>query len=56
MKQKFVEQVVIQEVVDSIPFGENEVDIKWRATKDVTGDRTMAIAVQHRIVDNHVLT
>ena len=53
MKQKFFDQVVMQEVVESIPFGENEVDIKWRMTKDATGDKVMAIAVQQRIVDNH---
>ena len=42
------------EVVRSIPFPQDEVDIKWQLLKGDTAQQAMAIAVQKRAVDQHV--
>ena len=53
VKRRFLEEVVSLEVADSIPFDQDEVDIKWDVRESATEQRVMAIAVQRMVVDRH---
>lgn len=55
VKGKFMEQVVQNETLDSIPFAPDEVDIKWRVRRDSQkGQEALAIAVSKDAVDQQV--
>ena len=52
--KRFLNDVVSSEVVGSIPFTQDEVDIKWQMLKREKAKSVMAIAVQKRTMDEHV--
>ena len=54
MRKRYLPAVVESEVVGSIPFGGREVDIKWQSVKGGEGTQVMAVAVQKRVLDEHV--
>ena len=54
IRRRYLNDVVASEVVGSIPFGRDEVDVKWQLVASEDPNSVMAIAVQRRVIDDHV--
>ena len=54
IRRRYLDDVVSSEVVGSIPFGRDEVDVKWQLVDSAAANSVMAIAVQRRVIDDHV--
>ena len=52
--RRYVDDVVSNEVSETIPFTQDEVDVKWRMVEAGEDRRAIAIAVQKQAVDAHV--
>ena len=52
--RRYQESVIMSEVVDSVPFQEDEIDIKWHLTKDKDAQKVAAAVVQRKTIDEHV--
>ena len=52
--RRYLQQVAAAEVADTIPFSEDEVDIKWQIRSDGDERRVFAIAVPKDVIDRHV--
>ena len=50
----YINQVVNSEVVDTVPFSEDEVQIAWQRTEDGGGQSIFAIAVPKDVLERHV--
>jgi len=50
----YLEPVVLAEVLDSLPFGKDEVDIFWRAQKDSETHSIFAVALPKKRLDSQV--
>lgn len=52
--RRFLDQVVLSELMETIPFSENEVQVSWQIQKD--GDRlsVYAVAVPMELIDDRV--
>ena len=51
---RYLEPMVVSEVVDEIPFAREEVDIAWRSDKHREGQNIFAVAVPREKVDSQV--
>lgn len=54
MRQRYLEQVVAAEVLETIPFSAEEVDLAWQVRSNGTGQELLAVAVQKEVMDDHV--
>ena len=54
LSRRFLDQVITSEVLESIPFSREEVDISWRLRKLRDTRETVATAVPKATVDSHV--
>ena len=54
VSRRYRSAVVETEVEGTIPFTQDEVDMKWQVLKGIEVQRVMAIAVQKRLIDEHV--
>ena len=54
IRKRYLDAVVATEVSGSIPFEQDEVDIKWNLMPDTKDNEVMAIAVQKQVIDAHV--
>ena len=52
----YLEPVVLAEVLDSLPFGKDEVDISWRMQKDGETNSIFAVALPKKRLDTQVNT
>ena len=52
--RRYLESVAMSEVVDSIPFRQEEVDIKWRVVKSKPEQIVSAVIVQKALIDESV--
>ena len=52
--RRYLGPVVATEAGGTIPFDQDEVDIKWDLVEGSTEQEVMAIAVQKRVIDEHV--
>ena len=53
-KEKYIEDILISEIMETIPFTQDEVDVKWQVTDGAEEQRAMAIAVRKEEIDSHV--
>lgn len=51
---RYLENMVVSEVLDTIPFDGDEVDIMWRGQRNRTGQDVIAIAVPKDKIDGRV--
>ncbi|MCH8279482.1 MAG: PilN domain-containing protein [Chloroflexi bacterium] len=51
---RYLEPMVVSEVLDTIPFAREEVDISWRSDKRREGQDILAVAVPRQRVDSQV--
>ena len=56
MKRRYFDPIVLAELLDTTPFGEEEVDIKWQHRKNELGYEVFAATVPRRVVDGHIRT
>ena len=54
IRRRYLGEVVTTEVGGTIPFEQDEVDIKWDLVKGSVDQEVMAIAVQKQVIDEHV--
>lgn len=54
IRRGYLEQVVLSEVTETIPFSQDEVDITWQYRRNGTDQEVFAIAVPKKTVDDHV--
>ena len=52
--RRYLTEVIVSEVVDSIPFSEEEVEIKWRLRTGASDQKLFAIAVPRQVIEGHV--
>ncbi len=52
--RRYVQQVILSEVLDSIPFSAEEVDVTWQLRRTETGQEVVAVAVPKVAMDSHV--
>jgi len=51
---RYLENMVVSEVLDTIPFEVDEVDITWRSQRNRTGQEVIAVAVPKDKIDGRV--
>lgn len=54
MPRRYVERVVKSEVLDTVPFAEDEVDITWQLERGRETDSVFALAAPQQAVDNRI--
>jgi hypothetical protein len=54
VRLRYLEPVVVSEVLESLPFGKDEVDISWQLHKEEEGQWVYAIALPKQRVDSQV--
>lgn len=54
MPKRYVNQSVVPEVAETIPFAIDEMDVSWQVYKNGTGSDVFAVAVAKRDVDTQV--
>ena len=54
MRRRYLDQVVVSEVLETLPFLEEEVDLAWRARSSGRGHEVVAIAVSKQTMDDRV--
>ena len=54
MANRYRQQMILSEVLETIPFGPEEVDVSWRLRQDAEGEEAFAIAVPKGYVDSQV--
>ena len=54
VRGRYLEPMVVSEVLDTIPFAREEVDISWRSDKRREGQDILAVAVPRQRVDSQV--
>ena len=52
--RRYISQVVFSEVLETIPFSEDQVDITWRRRRAGAWDEIVAVAVPREDMDRHV--
>lgn len=52
--RRYLQQVILSEVLDSIPFSAEEVDITWRLRRAEKGQEVVAVAVPKAAMDSQV--
>jgi Tfp pilus assembly protein PilN len=52
--KRYLDSVIVSEVLESVPFAEEEVDVPWQMKKNSQGDEVFAVAVPKKAVDQHV--
>ncbi|MCI0440164.1 MAG: PilN domain-containing protein, partial [Chloroflexi bacterium] len=50
---RFLQDVIVSELEDTLPFTKGEVDIKWQTRQGERGAEVLAIAAQSRLIDDH---
>ena len=53
-RRKYLDPVIVSEVLDTIPFDEKEVDVAWQYRPNDSGNEVFATAVPKTVVDNHI--
>ena len=53
-RRKYLDPVIVSEVLDTIPFDEKEVDVAWQYRQNDSGNEVFATAVPKTVVDNHI--
>ncbi|MCH7785916.1 MAG: hypothetical protein IIC22_00250 [Chloroflexi bacterium] len=56
MKRRYFDPIVLAELLDTTPFAEEEVDIKWQHRKNELGYEVFAATFPKRVVDSHIRT
>jgi len=54
VRGRYRDQMIVSEVLETIPFEREEVDISWQLRQDSEGQEVFAIAVPKGRVDSHV--
>lgn len=54
--KKYMDSVVVSEVLETVPFTDEEVDIPWQFKRSGDGSDVFAVAVPKKAVDEHVET
>ena len=54
MRGRHLERMILGEVLNTVPFQEEEVDISWHLRKDAAGQEAFAIAVPRGSIDSQV--
>ena len=54
VRSRYLEPVVLAEVLDSLPFGKDEVDISWRMQKEGETRSIFAVALPKKRLDSQV--
>ncbi|MEE9249012.1 MAG: pilus assembly protein PilM, partial [Dehalococcoidia bacterium] len=52
--RRYLEEVVASEVLETIPFSAEEVDLTWQVRSNGTDQEVLAVAVQKEVMDDHV--
>ncbi|MCH8826151.1 MAG: hypothetical protein IIB16_04265, partial [Chloroflexi bacterium] len=52
--KKYMDSVVVSEVLETVPFLDEEVDIPWQYRRNTEGSDVFAVAVPKKAVDEHV--
>ncbi len=52
--RRHLDQVVLSEMLGSIPFSQDEIDITWQSRKSAAGREVLTTAVPRRALDEHV--
>ena len=52
--KKYMDSVVVSEVLETVPFTDEEVDIPWQFKRSAEGSDIFAVAVPKKAVDEHV--
>ena len=53
-KSKYLDPVIVSEVLETIPFDEKEVDVAWQYRQNDGGNEVFATAVPKSVVDSHI--
>ncbi len=53
IRGRFLRDVIVSELEDTLPFTKGEVDIKWQTRQGERGAEVLAIAAQSRLIDDH---
>ena len=54
MRRRYLDQVVANEILETIPFSQEEVDLAWHAENNDEGHEVLAVATSKNTIDNHV--
>ncbi len=54
VRKRYLERMIVAEVLDGIPFEEDEVDISWRLRRDTGSHEALAIAVPKASINSQV--
>ena len=52
--RRFRSQIITSEVINTIPFSEEETDLAWQARRNGTGQEVLAIVFSKEAIDEHV--
>ena len=54
MRRRHVEQVVVSEVLETVPFSVAEMDLSWQTRSNGAGNEVFAVAMSNQAIDDHV--
>ena len=52
--RRYLEQVILSEVSETIPFSVEEMDLAWHVRSNDTGQEALTVAVSKEAIDDHV--
>ncbi|MCH7625668.1 MAG: hypothetical protein IIC83_07065, partial [Chloroflexi bacterium] len=53
-RSKYLDPVILSEVLETIPFDERDVDVAWQYRQNNSGNEVFATAVPKTVVDKHI--